>query len=392
MPSPFAVGGGSAAEIQTAAAPAAAREEYRFEFRGATGEYFRIWIVNVLFSILTLGIYSAWAKVRNKRYFYGNTYLAGANFEYHANPLSILVARLIVFVGIIGGGGLLAGEDPVLVAAHSSLLLLLLPWAMVRGFAFNARNSSYRGIRFGFHRRYAPLYLIFAPIFIPLLILNAAAAWWAPAEEYFAAHGAALLGVLLLLFIFAPAVARRYHQFKAENHFIGNLPFCFHPPKRGYILALWIAPAAMIVSLALLLFILLALQSAMSSDGAPSLFFPIVAAYAGFLFWTSLIAGKLFKMFWSGVAAERARVVCDISVWRFAINIQLINYLAMILTLGLATPWARVRKVKYLAENMRLLAEPELMAEIAAAAADKTGALGEAFDEAEDFDFDVGLI
>ena len=44
------------------------------EFRGKTGEFFGIWIVNVFLTIITLGIYSAWAKVRTNRYFYGNIY------------------------------------------------------------------------------------------------------------------------------------------------------------------------------------------------------------------------------------------------------------------------------------------------------------------------------
>ena len=34
-----------------------------FEFRGDGMEYFKIWIVNILLTIVTLGIYSAWAKV-----------------------------------------------------------------------------------------------------------------------------------------------------------------------------------------------------------------------------------------------------------------------------------------------------------------------------------------
>nr|WP_257713229.1 YjgN family protein [Vibrio neptunius] len=37
-----------------------------------------------------MGIYSAWAKVRTKRYFYGNTYVDNDNFEYHAVPMQIL--------------------------------------------------------------------------------------------------------------------------------------------------------------------------------------------------------------------------------------------------------------------------------------------------------------
>ena len=59
----------------------------RFAFTGTAREYFGIWIVNVLLTILKLGIYSAWAKVRRQRYFYGNTLLAGESFEYHARPM-----------------------------------------------------------------------------------------------------------------------------------------------------------------------------------------------------------------------------------------------------------------------------------------------------------------
>ena len=68
-----------------------------FRFNGSGGEYFRIWIVNLLLSVITLGIYSAWAKVRRLRYFYGNTHLAGDVFEYHGKPIQILKGRLVAF-------------------------------------------------------------------------------------------------------------------------------------------------------------------------------------------------------------------------------------------------------------------------------------------------------
>src|SRR5690349_15587002 len=83
------------------AAPAMAPPLEPFEFRGRAGEYFGIWIVNLFLTIVTLGIYSAWAKVRKKRYFYGNTWLAGSNFEYHGRPLAILKGRLIAFAAFI---------------------------------------------------------------------------------------------------------------------------------------------------------------------------------------------------------------------------------------------------------------------------------------------------
>ena len=62
------------------------RGTYPFTFTGTAGSYFRIWIVNLFLSLITLGIYSAWAKVRKKRYLYGHTWVADANFEYHGQP------------------------------------------------------------------------------------------------------------------------------------------------------------------------------------------------------------------------------------------------------------------------------------------------------------------
>src|SRR5438876_12398000 len=67
-----------------------------FKFNGRAGEYFAIWIVNLCLSVVTLGIYSAWAKVRRKRYFYGCTQLEGSAFEYVGNPVAILKGRILV--------------------------------------------------------------------------------------------------------------------------------------------------------------------------------------------------------------------------------------------------------------------------------------------------------
>src|SRR5690606_19467483 len=70
-------------------------------FTGSGGEYFRIWIVNLLLSILSLGIYSAWAKVRRQRYFHRNTRLAGSAFDYHARPAAILLGRIVAAAGLV---------------------------------------------------------------------------------------------------------------------------------------------------------------------------------------------------------------------------------------------------------------------------------------------------
>ena len=45
--------------------PEESRWESPFEFTGDGAEYFRIWIVNTLLTLLTGGVFFAWAKVRN---------------------------------------------------------------------------------------------------------------------------------------------------------------------------------------------------------------------------------------------------------------------------------------------------------------------------------------
>ncbi|PPD56292.1 MAG: hypothetical protein CTY10_05065 [Methylotenera sp.] len=118
-------------------------------FKGKTAEYFGIWIVNLLLTIITLGIYSAWAKVRRKKYFYHNTLIESVGFDYHAKPISILKGRMIAFAFFMGYS-FSANISPVLPIAFMLILFIFLPWLVVRGSIFNARNSSHRGLRFDF--------------------------------------------------------------------------------------------------------------------------------------------------------------------------------------------------------------------------------------------------
>src|SRR4249920_2020940 len=82
------------------AAGESAERRLPVEFTATDDEYFRIWIVNLALTIVTLGIYSAWAKVRKRRYFYGHTRIDGEGFEYRANPVAILKGRLIAVAAL----------------------------------------------------------------------------------------------------------------------------------------------------------------------------------------------------------------------------------------------------------------------------------------------------
>src|ERR1700730_5174402 len=89
-----------ASESPSHAASARPPEQLHFTGRGA--EYFGIWIVNLLLTIVTLGIYSAWARVRRLQYFYRHTEVAGSSFDFHGSPIRILIGRVVALVMLIG--------------------------------------------------------------------------------------------------------------------------------------------------------------------------------------------------------------------------------------------------------------------------------------------------
>src|SRR5688572_15642093 len=127
-----------------------APNRHRFEFTGRTGEFFGIWFVTLVLSVLTLGLYSAWAKVRTERYFYGNTHFAGASFEYLASPIAIFKGRLIAYAVAIALGLCAHFQIWVVYIPLILAILGLLPWLIQRTLRFRARYSAWRGLRFRF--------------------------------------------------------------------------------------------------------------------------------------------------------------------------------------------------------------------------------------------------
>lgn len=69
-----------------------------FLFQGSGKGYFLIWLINILLTMITLGLYLPWALVRSRRYFYANTELDGARFSYHATGRSVFVGWLCMLV------------------------------------------------------------------------------------------------------------------------------------------------------------------------------------------------------------------------------------------------------------------------------------------------------
>ncbi len=136
------------------------------KFTGKSGEYFKLWFVNMFLSIITLGIYSAWAKVRNTQYMYGHTNIDNNSFRFLATPMQILKGRIIaviVFAIFIG----LSQLNMVLYLVMTLGFLVALPWLIIQGVKFTMRMTAYRNVRFSFEGTYGGVIVHF--ILLPIL-------------------------------------------------------------------------------------------------------------------------------------------------------------------------------------------------------------------------------
>ena len=317
-------------------------------FWGSGGEYFRIWIVNLILTILTLGIYSAWAKVRRKQYFYGNTRIGSDTFRYLADPKRILVGRLIV-TALFVVYSLTTRFAPEAATVMSLVFLIFFPWMIVKSFRFNAQNSMYRNIRFGFDGTVwgAIKAYILWPITIPLT-----------------------LGIL------APYVLFRQHAYYIGNSRYGTTRFQFRATGKDYYRMFFSLTVPVLMGFA-------ACVGAYMLN--PALVGIPVAIFYFFLFaWFSV---KTTNIAFNSSRIAGSRITAELEVMEYAL-IVFTNTLFTALTLGLYHPWARVKAHNYRVSKLALIGASDLD-QFVAAEEERVSALGE--EVGDFFDFDMGI-
>lgn len=333
----------------------AGTERHPFRFTGNTAEFFGIWIVNLFLTIVTLGIYSAWAKVRKKRYFYGHTWVADANFEYHGNPVAILKGRLIALAifGIYSG---VAHFMPQVAVFLAILLFAAAPWFIARSMAFNAFNSSYRNIRFRFHATYLDVFKAIAPMgvvlafsfFMPVIDPKNNAE---PPTMFFILFGLQMVSFLLLY----PYVVGALKRLHVNHSQFGSSAFSNSARIRdfykiffmtigllilaggsaGIVAALlslvgkWLAGIAIFLGFFALYFGIFPLMIGYSQSRTANLVFNTTRLDESISFSSTLKARKLAVLY-------------------------LTNLLAILFSMGLAIPWAVIRSARYRLECLTL--------------------------------------
>ena len=74
-----------------------------FEYDGLSGQIFGIWIINILLSIVTIGIYSFWGKTIMRKYIAHSFSLLEDRFEYNGRGSELFKGYLKALPIIILG-------------------------------------------------------------------------------------------------------------------------------------------------------------------------------------------------------------------------------------------------------------------------------------------------
>ncbi len=303
----------------------------RGSFTGNAKEYFGIWIVNILLTIVTIGIYSAWAKVRRKRYFNGNTVLHGRAFGYHATGGQIFKGRLIAF-GFIIVMNVLAFIIPPAALLSPIAILIFLPWLMMRSIRFNARVTSYRNVRF----------------------------------DFVGTAGGAFVSIMLgsMVAFLSFGILAPFSSRWATKYVFGNLRYGDRPltadPTIGKLYNAWFIPAVMVVLGGILFSALSAvfLATLSSLEGETS-----TLRYAASLYTTIFgafliygLAGIVYRVGVRNVVVSsmvldgKHQLGSDLGRGRY-LWIVISNLVVSVLTFGLMRPWAAVREARYSVEH-----------------------------------------
>ncbi|HAT40867.1 MAG TPA: DUF898 domain-containing protein [Rheinheimera sp.] len=307
------------------------------EFTGDAAEFFRIWIVNILLSIVTLGIYSAWAKVRTNQYLYSHTKIAGHAFRYLANPIQILKGRLIA-VAIFALIAVLNHFNPLVSLGVSLLMLFAFPWLLLQSLRFKMRMTSYRNVRFGFHGSYGG----FLKYFIGLPVLS-----------------------VFTMYLLMPYALKRMDEYVYNNVSYGGRRSTLSLEAGTYYSTAFKIIGmsfAIVIAMVIAVMITAVVGSMMGEIASQVLSFIVAGAfYIGLAvisraMWTCVIRNYTYNNL---KVEQLATFESNMEVISYS-KLLFTNTLLVAFTLGLAYPWALIRLQQYRASCTTVLLSEEI--------------------------------
>ncbi len=369
-------------------------------FTGSGSEYFRIWIVNLLLTLLTLGLYHPWAKVRKLRYFYGNTLVGGHPLGFHADPKRmlrgyLLVALLLVLYSVAGHFSPTAGLIAFLIVAA------VWPALLKATLQFRLANTSWRGLRFRFHGSTRGAYAALLPWFLPGALLVGSLVLVPDDGEPPVWIGLLSLGVMVAMVGLVPWLWWGLKKYQHDHYGFGHQrselrtgPGSFYGV---FAETLGIGAAGGTVLVLLVALLAVGVAFLVPRDDAAS--GKAIAAALGVLgFVTALLAmqlvprpyftAKMQNLLWTRTASHSIGFDSRLRFWPL-LRLTLKNWLLMILTLGLYWPFAAVATQRLRLEAVEVVTQIDPQTLVDTEQANAGDAAGDAAGDL--FGLDIGL-
>lgn len=360
-------------------------------FTGSGSEYFRIWIVNLLLTLVTLGLYYPWAKVRRLRYFYGNTLVDGQPLDFHGSPKAILRGYLLV--GLMGLLYSVAGGfSPV--AGFIAFLILAAVWPTLlkSSMQFRLANTSWRGLRFRFNGSVRGAYRALLPLFVPGLIIVAAVLGVPDRRHPPPWYGIVFLLVMLGLLLCGPWLWWNLKKYQHDHYAIGQLQTELKATRASFY-GVFLKTVGIFLLAGLVVLGLFISASRLGLAGAENearlgVILMVLGLLGAQLLPRSYFISRMQNLLWSRTGNTSLRFRSELKLSPL-LSLTVKNWLLMLLTLGVYWPFAAVASTRMRLEavSVSTRVHPDaLVDELRARHADATG------DAAGDFlGFDIGL-
>jgi uncharacterized membrane protein YjgN (DUF898 family) len=316
----------------------------RLHFSGTGWEYFRVWIVNLCLTLVTLGIFSAWAKVRKKRYIYSHLSLDDTPFQYLASPIPILKGRIIaavLFLLYYSSSHFFSALYPYVLAAGA----IMAPWVFIRSISFNCRYSAYRNLSFRFNGRYLQAFKVLSAWgIIPVYLVGIFFQFWGAAW---------VAGILMFGFmLYYPWWMKNIKEFTVTHTSYGGHYGQFSATG-GSFFKIYLVSGLLVLLFSLFSVIFIAVGVIPFSGNPYSLYLFSAPVYIGYIFAYAFIKANITNTVWKNIGIGPIFFECRFRTMDL-VKLYLTNAVGIIVSAGLLIPWAVIRTFRYRVEHTQV--------------------------------------
>ncbi len=367
-------------------------------FTGSGSEYFRIWIVNLLLILVTLGIYLPWAKVRRLKYFHGNTLVGDAPLGFHGNPRKMLRGYLLV--GLMFLLYSVAGNfSPIAGLVALAIVMVVSPALLRASLQFRLANTSWRGLRFRFLGSVREVYVLLWPGVVLFGFSMAMALWIRPGVEKVGGADIAWVIFPMLFLVYAALfwMFWRLKKYQHDHYALAALQTSFTARFRQFVgvVLRFLGMGLVMLAVAGGLAFAAALALAGTSDGLARAWRAVLVLWAPLMVMLVFLAAfkpylttRLQNVVWCHTGSDDLQFHSALR-FRAMFWLTLKNWTLILLTLGLYWPFAAIAmaRMRLHAVEVATREEPdalvgEMLQSTGEAAGDAAGDL---------FGLDIGL-